>query len=68
MLEDYVICGVSMVFTNIRDPRSKYPQRGFEFYIQTLVKEGASLGAKSTIVCITSKHSQMQDQVLIKYL
>jgi UDP-2-acetamido-3-amino-2,3-dideoxy-glucuronate N-acetyltransferase len=40
-----------MVFTNIVDPRSKYPQVGKQFYIKTLVKEGASLGANSTIVC-----------------
>jgi len=50
-LEDYVFCGPSMVFTNIVDPRSKYPQVGKEFYILTLIKEGASLGANSTIVC-----------------
>ena len=50
-LEDYVFCGPSMVFTNILDPRSKYPQVGAEFYINTLVKEGASLGANSTVVC-----------------
>jgi len=50
-LEDYVFCGPSMVFTNILDPRSKYPQVGAEFYLHTLVKEGASLGANSTIVC-----------------
>jgi UDP-2-acetamido-3-amino-2,3-dideoxy-glucuronate N-acetyltransferase len=50
-LEDYVFCGPSMVFTNIVDPRSKYPQVGAQYYIKTLVKEGASLGANSTIVC-----------------
>ncbi len=50
-LEDYVFCGPSMVFTNIIDPRSKYPQVGSKFYIKTLVKEGASLGANSTIIC-----------------
>ncbi len=50
-LEDYVFCGPSMVFTNILNPRSKYPQVGADFYIPTLVKEGASLGANSTIVC-----------------
>ncbi|AFH50164.1 UDP-D-GlcNAc3NA acetyltransferase [Ignavibacterium album JCM 16511] len=50
-LEDYVFCGPSMVFTNVRDPRSKYPQVGSKFYIKTLVKEGASLGANCTIVC-----------------
>lgn len=51
ILEDYVFCGPSMVFTNVLDPRSKYPQVGSKFYIRTLVKEGASLGANSTIVC-----------------
>jgi len=51
ILEDYVFCGPSMVFTNIKDPRCKYPQRGSEFYVTTLVKEGASIGANATIVC-----------------
>jgi UDP-2-acetamido-3-amino-2,3-dideoxy-glucuronate N-acetyltransferase len=50
-LEDYVFCGPSMVFTNINTPRCKYPQRGTEFYLKTLVKEGASIGANATIVC-----------------
>lgn len=50
-LEDYVFCGPSMVFTNILNPRCKYPQVGAEYYIKTLVKEGASIGANSTIVC-----------------
>ena len=51
MLEDYVFCGPSMVFTNIVNPRCKYPQAGKEFYVKTLVKEGASIGANATIVC-----------------
>lgn len=50
-LEDYVFCGPSMVFTNILNPKCKYPQAGKEFYIKTLVKEGASIGANATIVC-----------------
>ncbi len=50
-LEDYVFCGPSMVFTNIINPRCKYPQVGKQFYIKTLVKEGASIGANATIVC-----------------
>ncbi len=50
-LEDYVFCGPSMVFTNILDPKCKYPQAGAQFYIKTLVKEGASIGANATIVC-----------------
>ncbi len=50
-LEDYVFCGPSMVFTNILDPRSEFPQVGATFYHKTLVKKSASLGANSTIVC-----------------
>ena len=53
-LEDYVFCGPSMVFTNILLPKCKYPQRGAEFYTNTLVKEGASIGANATIVCGTT--------------
>ncbi|MDY0083496.1 MAG: acyltransferase [Ignavibacteriaceae bacterium] len=50
-LEDYVFCGPSMVFTNILNPRCKYPQVGAQYYVKTLVKEGASIGANATIVC-----------------
>ncbi len=50
-LEDFVFCGPSMVFTNVLNPRCKYPQVGSEFYKKTLVKEGASIGANATIVC-----------------
>jgi UDP-2-acetamido-3-amino-2,3-dideoxy-glucuronate N-acetyltransferase len=50
-LEDYVFCGPSMVFTNVMNPRSEFPQRGSEFYSSTLVKKSASLGANCTIVC-----------------
>jgi len=41
------------------NPRCKYPQRGSEFYSKTLVREGASIGANSTIVCgnIIGKHA-----------
>ncbi len=58
-LEDYVFCGPSMVFTNIKTPRCKYPQRGSDFYLKTLLKEGASIGANATIVCghTIGKHS-----------
>ena len=51
ILEDYVFCGPSMVFTNILDPKCKYPQVGPQYYIKTLVKEGASIGANATIIC-----------------
>ncbi|OQX29290.1 MAG: N-acetyltransferase [Spirochaeta sp. LUC14_002_19_P3] len=50
-LENYVFCGPSMVFTNVKNPRCKYPQAESRFYIKTLVREGASLGANCTIVC-----------------
>ena len=50
-LEDYVFCGPAMVFTNIKVPRSEFPQQGSEFYSQTLVKKSASIGANATIVC-----------------
>ena len=50
-LEDYVFCGPSMVFTNVLDPRCKYPQAGSKFYVKTLVKEGSSIGANATIIC-----------------
>jgi UDP-2-acetamido-3-amino-2,3-dideoxy-glucuronate N-acetyltransferase len=48
-LEDEVFCGPSMVFTNVRSPRVKYPVGGN--YAKTLVKRGATLGANCTVVC-----------------
>lgn len=48
-LEDNVFCGPSCVFTNVQAPRSAFPVHGV--YAKTLVKEGASLGANSTVVC-----------------
>jgi UDP-2-acetamido-3-amino-2,3-dideoxy-glucuronate N-acetyltransferase len=51
ILEDYVFCGPSIVFTNILDPVCKYPQVGAAYYVKTLVKEGASIGANATIIC-----------------
>jgi UDP-2-acetamido-3-amino-2,3-dideoxy-glucuronate N-acetyltransferase len=60
-LEDFVFCGPSMVFTNITGPRCKYPQAGSEYYIKTLVKEGATIGANATIVCgnTVGKHAMV---------
>jgi UDP-2-acetamido-3-amino-2,3-dideoxy-glucuronate N-acetyltransferase len=49
-LEDDVFVGPSAVFTNVRDPRSRFP-RGREGYARTLVRRGATLGANATIVC-----------------
>jgi UDP-2-acetamido-3-amino-2,3-dideoxy-glucuronate N-acetyltransferase len=48
-LEDYVFCGPSMVFTNVFNPRSEIPRMN-ELRL-TLVKQGATLGANSTILC-----------------
>ncbi len=50
-LEDYVFCGPSMVFTNIKFPRSEFPQKGSEYYQRTLVKKSASIGANATVLC-----------------
>lgn len=49
-LEDGVFCGPSCVFTNDLTPRARFP-KGHENYKETLVKEGASIGANATIVC-----------------
>jgi UDP-2-acetamido-3-amino-2,3-dideoxy-glucuronate N-acetyltransferase len=48
-LEDGVFCGPSMVFTNVYNPRSYIPRK--HEIRPTLVKEGATLGANSTILC-----------------
>ncbi|HEX8152308.1 MAG TPA: acyltransferase [Thermoanaerobaculia bacterium] len=50
-LEDDVFCGPSMVFTNVRTPRSAFPRNRPEDYAPTLVRRGASIGANATIVC-----------------
>lgn len=50
-LQDYVFCGPSMIFTNIRLPRSEFPQKGSKYYEKTLVKKSASIGANATIIC-----------------
>jgi UDP-2-acetamido-3-amino-2,3-dideoxy-glucuronate N-acetyltransferase len=47
--EDDVFLGPSMVFTNIRNPRSAIVRKNQ--YVKTLVKKGASIGANATIVC-----------------
>ena len=50
-LADYVFCGPSMVFTNIKLPRAEFPQRGSEFYLKTYIGKSVSIGANATIVC-----------------
>src|SRR3989344_6684126 len=47
--EDDVFLGPSVVFTNIKNPRSAIVRKGQ--YERTLVKKGASIGANATIVC-----------------
>ena len=47
--EDDVFLGPSMVFTNIVNPRSAVIRR--DQYVETLVKEGASIGANATVIC-----------------
>jgi UDP-2-acetamido-3-amino-2,3-dideoxy-glucuronate N-acetyltransferase len=49
ILEDFVFCGPSMVFTNVVNPRSEVVRR--DEYRTTLVKRGASIGANATVVC-----------------
>ncbi len=56
ILEDYVFCGPSMVFTNIKTPRCEFPRNTSEDYLKTLVKRGVSIGANATIICGTILH------------
>lgn len=51
-IESDVFCGPSMVFTNVYNPRSAVSRKGE--YRKTLVRQGATLGANSTIVCGTT--------------
>ena len=46
---DDVFLGPSMVFTNVKNPRSAVNRRGQ--YDQTHVGKGASIGANATIIC-----------------
>lgn len=50
-LDDHVFCGPSMVFTNVKNPRSAFPRNTGKDYLKTWVQEGASIGANATIVC-----------------
>ncbi|HYG18515.1 MAG TPA: acyltransferase [Ohtaekwangia sp.] len=47
--EDDVFLGPSMVFTNVMNPRSAVNRKNE--YAQTLVKQGASIGANATVIC-----------------
>ena len=48
-LEDDVFCGPSMVFTNVINPRSHVTRK--HEYKNTLVQQGASIGANATVIC-----------------
>lgn len=53
-LEDYVFIGPSVVFTNDKNPRAKYPKSKYPQYgrwLPVLVKTGATIGANATIIC-----------------
>ncbi|WP_298763047.1 acyltransferase [uncultured Polaribacter sp.] len=47
--KDNVFLGPSMVFTNVINPRSAIKRQ--DQYLETVVEEGASIGANATIVC-----------------
>lgn len=48
-LEDEVFVGPSAVFTNVRTPRAAVDRKAV--IEQTIVREGATIGANATIVC-----------------
>ncbi|ABW28613.1 acyltransferase [Acaryochloris marina] len=56
ILEDYVFCGPSMVFTNVKTPRCEFPRNTSADYHKTWIKRGASIGANATIVCGVTLH------------
>ncbi len=47
--EDDVFIGPSVVFTNIKNPRSAIPRT--DQYLATKIDKGCSIGANATIVC-----------------
>jgi len=49
ILEDGVFCGPSCVFTNVNTPRAEIERK--DEFLQTVVKQGATIGANATIVC-----------------
>ena len=48
-LGDKVFCGPSVVFTNVINPRSEFDKKNQ--FKKTIIKNGVSIGANSTIVC-----------------
>ena len=49
--EDDVFLGPSVVFTNVKNPRSAVPRRGAGHYLPTYLEQGVSIGANATLVC-----------------
>lgn len=49
IIEDNVFIGPSVVFTNVKMPRSQIDQSNN--FQKTIVKKGVSIGANSTIIC-----------------
>ena len=49
--EDDVFLGPSVVFTNVRNPRSAVPRKGPGQYQPTYLEQGVTVGANATIVC-----------------
>jgi UDP-2-acetamido-3-amino-2,3-dideoxy-glucuronate N-acetyltransferase len=49
IIEDDVFIGPSVVFTNVKIPRSFINQK--KSFFPTIIKKGASIGANSTIIC-----------------
>ena len=48
-IQDDVFIGPSVVFTNIKTPRSFINQK--ESFVTSIIKHGASIGANTTIIC-----------------
>lgn len=48
-LDDFVFCGPSVVFTNVKNPRSHIDRKNE--YLSTNINKGVTIGANATIVC-----------------
>jgi UDP-2-acetamido-3-amino-2,3-dideoxy-glucuronate N-acetyltransferase len=48
-----VFLGPSVVFTNVKNPRSAVPRKGAGHYQTTYLEQGVTVGANATIVCGT---------------
>ena len=52
MCEDDVFLGPSMVFTNVKNPRSTIVRK--DEFQETIIRKGVTIGANATIICGTS--------------